>query len=158
MPLRLGGFDMTDVVSGGQGGATTLTQPFTISIKGNKDNGFKIKVYPGSVGILPNNIFNEFPFSPDSITYVKLRIETNGKIPTGATIQVDSSIMEVNQPVLNSGPPIWNVYIGVVSGSTIYQILNSNINLDPYVVALVNKVVQNPFEDPYDRMISWSTI
>jgi hypothetical protein len=163
MPVRIGGFNSTDIVGIGKPLAS-FTRPFTVTIAGSQDKGYKIKVYPGSIqgGLIPTNIYSEFPYSPSdsSITYVKLNITTNGSVPTSATIQVDSSpISQNNATQTNAAPSTWMTYIAAVSGkNTVYQIRSTNFYLQPRVVALKTKTTTNPFQDIYDRIITWTEI
>src|SRR5690348_16012665 len=96
MPLKVGGFDFTDIAPGGTAAAAAHF-PFEISFTSSDTEGDYIKVRPGTVsGLLPDNIFDKI-FVSEGTFYIKLRCQTDGKTPTKITLFIDNNSDLENQ-------------------------------------------------------------
>jgi hypothetical protein len=119
--------------------------PFQIfAFKKTGSEEYYLQVQPGTAnGILPSNIIGtdtlkNFNYSQNQINYVILDCKTNGKFINSASIQVKTSVPQVQVPVAWGLPSAVEILIGGVYNTVTYQVQSSNISLGVKVAYVLN--------------------
>jgi hypothetical protein len=141
------------------------THAFQILTSQNLQGGLLLSITPGTVNnIIPNDIFQiednkielkKFSYSKNSITYVKLKCATNGKSINTVNINVDNQIVEPQTPTPFGLPSSFEILIGIVYNSQIYQIVNSSLTVAGKVQYLESKNSATPGTLPFTVYLIW---
>ena len=137
--------------------APTPFQIFAFNNTGSE--GYYLQVQPGTAnGILPSNIIGtntlrNFTYSKNQINYVILECTTNGKFINSASIQVKTSVPQVQEPVAWGLPSTVQILIGGVYNTVTYQVQSTNVSLGVKVAYVLNS--QNNASLPFIPYYIW---
>ena len=136
-----------------EGAAAAQTKPFTISISGTS-----YTLFPGTINSLaPSNILSTFVYTPATTRFVKLRVTTNGKAVTGATIVDEATPTGAIDATENAAPTTFDVLIGVIADGTVFQVWQlQNIRALLLVAQVQSKVTPVPGTSPYIFFYTWA--
>ena len=137
------------------------THAFQIfSSAAEEGNNFSIRVYPGTINnILSKNIIGNkglltsFPISQNSLQYVKAKATTNGTIVNSVEIKVDRSPVSTQVPVPFGLPSSFEILLGVVYNSEVYQVVRDNIVLGGKVQHVLK--ADSPDSLPFIPYLIW---
>lgn len=137
-----------------------FSRPGTLDETGNPIE-YIVTIAPGTVNnILPQNIIDkkgvltEFKISLDTLNYVKLLFNTNGKSINSAKISVDSKVITQQVAAAFSLPTIAEYLLGVVYNGQIYQLISTNLNLGGKVQYVLKAT--EPGALPFVPYLTWT--
>jgi hypothetical protein len=137
-----------------------FSQPGDLDEDGNPRE-YIITIAPGTVNnILPQNIIDkkgvltEFKIPLDTLNYVKLLFNTNGKSINSATISVDAKVVTQQIAAAFSLPTTAEYLIGVVYNGQIYQLISTNLNLGGKVQYVLKAT--EPGALPFVPYLTWT--
>jgi hypothetical protein len=137
-----------------------FSQPGDLDETGNP-TGYIVTIAPGTVNnILPQNIINsegvltEFKISLNTINYVKLLFNTNGKSINSATVSVVSKVVTQQVAAAFSLPTSAEYLLGVVYNGQIYQLISTNLNLGGKVQYVLKAT--EPGALPFVPYLTWT--
>jgi hypothetical protein len=120
-----------------------------------------VTIAPGTVNnILPQNIIDnngvltEFQISLNTLNYVKLFFNTNGKSINSATVFVDSKVITQQVATAFSLPTSAEYLLGVVYNGQIYQLISTNLNLGGKVQYVLKAT--EPGALPFVPYLTWT--
>lgn len=114
------------------GGGAADSHPFQISTSTNEEGNITFTVNVGTLNsLLPNNIFNgpklrKFPVS-SGLQYVVLTGTSDGRQFTSCSLSVANQATKPQKPTVFGLPTTATFLLGVVYGSKVFQVQNTNL-------------------------------
>ena len=153
------------LASSARGTTTTTTHPFQISSTQDPDNEgqYLVTVLPGTLNnLLPDNLLDNgalqtFPANASSLSYIVLTGTSDGKQFNSCLIESVAQPPEAQTPVAFGLPETISFLLGVVYGSTVYQVATDNIEVtgkEQYVASKSSAL--EPGELPYTIYYVWA--
>ncbi len=135
-------------------GTNVRTFPFQVKIGSDPSGNLLAKVHPGTVsGLLPANLTDPIYISQYGTYYIKLQVQTNGKIPTYVYIYSDSQPGDDEDNATEGTPPITLVIpVCMIVDKKPYQVIYSNQFAHP--VFLFAQTTGDP-DNPWTRWYGW---
>ena len=120
-----------------------------------------VTIAPGTVNnILPTNIISskgvltEFKIVLNTLNYVKLKFNTNGKSINSATVLVDKTVVPQQVAAAFSLPTTAEYLLGVVYNGQVYQLISTNLNLGGKVQYVLKATDQGSL--PFVPYLTWA--
>ncbi len=134
---------------------TTKWREVSSRIQGSN---FKIYIYPSSINrVIPENIFDELSCNVNGTFFLKAICTTNGKTLTGIELVLDEDeISTDNQALKNAAPPEFQVCVGIVNDGIYYQVETVNLEYEPRISFVSERVPPGPGEEPFERWWTWT--
>lgn len=151
-----------------QGGTSTpvTNHPFQIrSFPDPEDESenpnYVFTVYPGTINnLLPTNILDgeqlaEFSLTKNSLLYVVLDCSAASNALTACTVEAETSAPELQTPLAFALPTEYQVLLGIVYNSTVYQIVKNNLSVSGRQAYITDKNSPTPGSLPYNVFLQW---
>lgn len=154
MPLRIGGFDLTDIRRKG----APPVQSFPWQITASSQNGqIIVKVKPGTInGLLPSNMFDTWTVGATGTTYVTLDCTTDGYNITDAEVDGNSTVPpDPFTSELNLLPFEFSILLGVIVDRRVFQTTENLLEATAKAGLQVLKDDPQPGEPYYDTYWTW---
>lgn len=137
-----------------------FSRPGDLDETGNPIN-YIVTIAPGTVNnILPQNIIDsngaltEIKISLNTLNYVKLFFNTNGKSVNSATVYADPKVVAQQVAAAFSLPTSVEYLLGVVYNGQIYQLISTNLNLGGKVQYVLKAT--EPGALPFVPYLTWA--
>jgi len=158
----------TEIVVSTQRGGGSANHPFQIrsSKKPSQDeeesNEYIVTVSPGTINsLLPAEIFDgesikQHTIPKDSLRHVVLQAQSDGQQITAASISLETTAPQPQEPVVFGLPAQADFLIGVVYNSSVYQVITDNISVTGKQQFVTEKIAPaQPGELPYEIHYVW---
>ena len=122
------------------------------------DPQWELKVGLGTLnGLVSDNAFDSLSYdSTADAQYVKLKVTTDGKSVTSFQAAVEDAPNTVTGAATAAvAPANFDVILAVVVQGSIFQLVKTNLSINPVIAFVQSRVPPSPGEEPYIRWYRW---
>lgn len=150
------GYDTRELTQ--QGGGQTEICPFDLLLSTDEDGNPTVSVWPGTVGgVLIDNYNEGLPIEDTGTQYIQMTATTNGKYIQSAKVEIVDSQPDAQEPTQDSAPNDLKVLIGIIVNGEAFKIWGcSNMIGVPMVAYHTDKNSVEPGESPFNYFYVWN--